>query len=63
MGKKQVKDEIRARLTIHGMGEMSTKDYTFLRKWVRMLADEIAREKQEVFSKRFRATLYKSDMK
>lgn len=59
----KTKDEIRARLTIHGMGEMKTKEYNFLRKWIKTMAEEIAREKQEVFSKRFRATLYKSDMK
>lgn len=51
--------EIRARLSVYGMGEMSAKEFNFFRKWIMLVAKEMAREKQEVFSKNYRATLYK----
>lgn len=56
---KKKTDEIRARLTVHGMGEMTTKEFNLFRRWLTALAKEMAKEKQEIFSKRFRATLYK----
>ena len=44
---------------MYGMGEMSAKEFNFFRKWIMLVAKEMAREKQEVFSKNYRATLYK----
>ncbi len=39
---------------------MSKKEWNFFKKWAQMLAEEMKREKQEVFNqKRFRHTLYK----
>ena len=54
------KDEIRARFVVHGIGEMSKKEWNFFKRWVQMIADEMKREKPEAFNQRiFRHTLYK----
>jgi hypothetical protein len=53
--------DIRARLTIYGMGEMDKKQYAHLRKWIMGVATEMKTEKQEIYSKHFRATLYKEE--
>ena len=62
MAKKKTtkKDEIRAQFVIHGIGEMSTKEWNFFKKWIGGLAKEMQAEGREIFNqKRFRATLYK----
>ena len=57
---KVVKDEIRARLTVYGIGEMTPKKYLAFRQWLSKHLQEFNREKKEVFNqKRYRATLYK----
>ena len=54
------KEEIRARLTVYGIGEMKKKEWDFFVKWVGMIAKEFKREDRKVFNqKRFRHTLYK----
>ena len=61
MQKKTLKkDEIRARLTVYGIGELTPKTYLDFRKWLSKILQEFNREKKEVFNqKRYRATLYK----
>lgn len=57
---KKKKDEIRARLTVYGIGELSPKEYLAFRKWLSQTLQEFNREKKEVFNqKQYRATLYK----
>lgn len=55
-----MKSNIRARLVIHGIGEMDKKEYTFFKKWLKMIYEEFMKEDREIFNqKRFRHTLYK----
>ena len=55
----QKKDEIRARLTIYGMRDMSKKEFVAFRKWIALVAENINTEDQLIYSNRPRFTLYK----
>ena len=60
IGYTSPKDEIRARLVVYGIGEMSKKEWSFFKKWIRMVASEFKTTEREAFNqKRFRHTLYK----
>ena len=52
-------DQIRARLTIYGHGEMSDKEFSFFKKWLTELVPSTAKNKRGELSKVFRQTLYK----
>jgi len=54
------KSDIQARLTVYRIGEMSTKQYNFFKKWIMMVAKELTTENRKVFNQKiFRHTLYK----
>lgn len=53
------KDEIRARLTVHGMGEMTAKEFNGVRRWIKILAKEMQELPQKAYTKNPRWTIYK----
>lgn len=58
--KRPKKEEIRARLSIHGIAEMNAREFAGFKKWIRRLANELSNTKdRNIFNKNYRATLYK----
>lgn len=58
---KEPKEEIRARLVVHGIAEMDKTELAFFKKWLKMVAKELTETKDlKIFSKRLRQTLYKA---
>lgn len=56
---KKTKNSIRARLTIYGHEEMSDKEFTFFKKWIREIVSHTADHKRGELSRIFRQTLFK----
>ena len=55
-----MKSNIRARLTVHHISEMDKTELAFFKKWLKMITKELTTTKDlNIFSKRFRQTLYK----
>lgn len=50
---------IRARLTIYGMGEMKRREFVGFRNWIHALYHEMKTANPKDYLKIFRATLYK----
>lgn len=53
------KNNIRARLTVHGMGEMTAKEFNGVRCWIKILAKEMQELPQKAYTKNPRWTIYK----
>lgn len=59
MAKEIMKDEIQARLTVYGHGEMTDTQFKLFKKWIKATAEDMQKQKRGDLSKRYRATLFK----
>lgn len=55
-----MKDQIRARLTIHNIAELKGRELRQFKNWLKATTKELTTTKDlKIFAKRYRATLYK----
>lgn len=57
-----MKEQIRARLTIHNIAELRGRELRHFKSWLKATTKELTTTKDlKIFAKRYRATLYKSN--
>lgn len=57
-------EDIRARLSIYGLPELNEKEFAIFKDWLKKTTQELIKEKDhKIYSKRYRATLYKQTLK